>query len=50
MGMNLPARVWVLAEWLYIHIHQPEGFVELLRQHDIDYMSDVYRDWNTVKT
>ena len=48
--MNLPARVWVLAERLYIHIHQPEGFVELLRQYDIKYMSDVYRDWNTVQT
>jgi len=44
--MNLPARVWMLAERLYIQVHQPEGFVELLRQHGIEYKSDVYRDWD----
>lgn len=50
MGLDLPGRVWVLAERLYIHAHGPAGFVELLKEYDIEYSSDVYHDWSTIKT
>jgi hypothetical protein len=49
MTLALNRRVWVLAERLYIHSYNPDEFLKLLRQHDIDYPGDKYVEFNTTK-
>lgn len=47
--LSLNKRAWLLSERLFIHAHKQEEFLRLLRQHDIDYPGDNYRDFNTTK-
>jgi len=47
--LTLNKHVWVLAERLYIHSHKREGFLRLLRQHEIDYPGENYSDFGTTK-
>lgn len=42
MALTLSTRVWVLIERLYIHCHSPDEFLNLLREADIEYPSELY--------
>lgn len=43
MALMLSDRVWILAERLYIHAHDPDSFLNLLRGFDIDYPGETYQ-------
>lgn len=49
MALAIAKRAWVLTERLFIHAYDNDAFLRLLRQHDIDYHGDPYRDLATTK-
>ncbi len=44
MPLTINKRVWVLAERLYVHVYNTDSFLKLLKECDIDYFSDIYKD------
>lgn len=49
MPLQLPDRVWMLAERLYIHGHSADDFRGLLTSQGIDYPGVPYAEFNTLK-
>ena len=49
MALTLSDRVWILAERLYVHAHDTDSFLNLLRGLDIDYPGEVYQWLKTIK-
>ena len=45
MALTLSDRVWILAERLYVHAHDTDSFLNLLRGLDIDYPGEVYQSF-----
>ena len=49
MTLTVNRRVWVLAERLYIHIHEWKQFIQFLRQFGIDYPGEPYKGFRRAK-
>lgn len=49
MSLNLPKKIWVYAERLYIHAHDSEKFVALLKTYGIEYDENPYSEFGSTK-
>lgn len=50
MGLNLPKKIWVYAERLYIHAHDAEKFKVLLKNYGIEYGGAPYGEFENTKS
>lgn len=49
MALNIPSKIWVFVERLYIHIYDNETFQTFLKEFDIDYNNPLYNEFTTTK-
>jgi len=49
MSMNLPTKIWVLAERLYISRHGTDEFIDLLKEQGVEYSNDLYSEFGKTK-
>jgi hypothetical protein len=49
MPLKLNDRVWILTERLYLHSHKVEGFLQLLKDFEIEYPGNSYQNFAQYK-
>ena len=50
MSLNIPKKIWVYVERLYIHKYKSEKFKDLLKGYDIEYDNPLYEGFDEVKS
>ncbi len=50
MAINIPKKIWLYYERLYLHVYSIEEFKILLKEFDLEYDYPLYMDFDTIKT